>query len=113
MSSTKKVIEPFHFLTNQSLGTSFVTSAVDVRYMDRVCFEVIWTTSDGVGSIIPQATSDNVNWVNLDMLPITMASANDFGIFDIEVTSTPKIRLSYTRTSGTGTLNGYVSAKES
>lgn len=112
MSSTKKVIEPYHFLINQSTGASFSTGAVDCRYMDRICFELIWTGT-ATGSIIPETSLDATNWVALDMDTIVLAGVADSGIFDITVTSIPYVRLAFTRTGGTGTINGWRSAKES
>jgi hypothetical protein len=107
-----RTIDNYRVVVAQSLATSFNSAATNVQHMSRICYDVSWT-GDAVGSIIVQGSSNQSNWTNLNMTAITMAGVTDNGLFDIQVTGVPYLRLAYTSTSGTGTINAYVSAKES
>ena len=110
--SSKKVLAPYRLLTSQAMASDFQSSVTNVQFMDRVSYSVVWTGS-AVGTLIVQSSLDGTNWTDLDMNQIVMANADDTAVIDIAATGIPQLRLSYTATSGTGSLDAYVSAKES
>lgn len=109
---SKKVLTSYPILSSQSLAASFNSAATNAQFLDRICYSVSWTGS-AVGSLIAQGSIDNVNFANLDMNAITLNNATDNAILDIQVTALPYVRLAYTRSSGTGSMSGYISGKES
>lgn len=109
---TKNVLYPYPILTDQTLVNSFTSAATNVQFLDRVSYSVTWTT-DAVGSLIVQGSGDGVTFADLTMNPLTLNNADDSGVIDIQTSGLHSVRLSYTRTSGTGTMNAKVSAKAS
>lgn len=109
---SKRIIAPYRLLSAQDLSSSFVSASTHVQLYDRIAYSVSWTGT-AVGRLIAQGSLDNINFSDLDMNPILMANATDTGILDIQATGVPFVRLSYTATSGAGSLDAFVSAKES
>lgn len=109
---SKKVLTSFALLSNQSMSTSFQSQSTNTQFLDRICYAADWSGS-AVGSLIVQGSVDNVHFSNLDMNPIVMNNASDSAVLDIQTTSIPYVRLSYTATSGAGSLNAFISGKES
>lgn len=90
--------------------------------IDNVAFDVKWTSSNAVGVISVQATNDplavsstpdSANWNDLTFDPILTQPNSNNGAYMINLALVPftYIRLKYTRTSGTGNLTVYASAK--
>ncbi len=122
MSSAKRSLAPSQILTSQSLGASFSSPATNVLLLDNVAIQLNVTTSDAVGTFTVEGSLDHVeangvisnagNWValNLSAVPTLSGSSTSF-LLDLNQVSFPWIRVTYTRTSGTGTVNAYISAK--
>jgi hypothetical protein len=107
----KKVLTSYRF-PSQTLDTNSTSESTNTQFFDRVCYALDWTGS-AEGTILVQGSVDNVNFSNLDMNPIVMNAEDDSAVIDIQTTSLPYVRLSYTSTAGTGTLNAVISGKES
>lgn len=121
MASTKNILRKYQILTAQSISASFTgATPVNIQYLDNIAIQLNITTSDGIGTFLVQAsidydpnTHDSGNWVNLVLSPSpTVASANNVILLDLNQLSFPWIRVSYSRTSGTGTVSGFISGKE-
>jgi hypothetical protein len=124
MASSNR-LKSTQIITNQSMtGTSTITSpAIAIQYLDNVYLQLEFTgTPNGTFSV--QVSNDynqdslgnvtNVgNWVALTLSPAPVASgsANVIGI-DMNQLGAPFIRVQYTNTSSTGTLNAFISGKE-
>lgn len=87
------------------------TTQIDTA--DQVCYQVSWTSSNAVGVISVQGSVDGVNFVDLTFSPVLTQPASNNGsyLINLALLPFPLIRLKYTRTSGTGTLTVYLSAK--
>lgn len=107
----RKVLSSYQLLTAQSTGASFNSDAINCLFYDRICFFLSWGTT-AVGSIIAQGSINGTDFVDLDMNAIVLNNAADTALIDIYVTGIPYVRLAYTRSSGTGTIDGYISMKE-
>lgn len=119
-----KNMQPIHLQTDASMATSLTSNPVPIMYEDSVAVQLNFTgTPTGTfqiqgsvdynpgGPLGPSANSGN--WANLTLSPVpTAAGAPDTILIDMYGLSFPYIRVVYTRTSGTGTLNTWVDCKK-
>ena len=103
-------------------SATLTSSVVEIRNQDNVGIQLSWTGTP-VGTFAVQISinhaqdaSGNVtvagDWVTLTLSPsIAAAGTPDSAIIDLNQMSASYIRVVYTRTSGTGTLNAYITAK--
>lgn len=120
----KNVLEPVLIASAQSLGASFNSTPTLIDFMDNTAYQINVTTSSAVGTFDVQGSLDYFpgnanqaavtgNWVNLGVSPVpTLASANDTILININQAPFRALRVSYTRTSGTGTCNIYIMSKQ-
>lgn len=123
MSSRKNILKPFQIITNGDMSTASITSRVtSIQYLDNICIELFWTGSP-VGTFAVQGSLDyaqdefgNVtntgHWVPMALNPSPSTAAGSPILIDMNQLSFPYIRVIYTKTSGTGTLQGYVGGKQ-
>jgi len=123
MSGRKNVLSIYKIIDAGDMSQSSITSAVtNITYLDNVCIELVFTGSP-VGTFSVQGSLDHQqdalgniitagNWVSLTLSPAPVASGSaDQIVIDLNQLSFPYIRVVYTKTSGTGTLNGWIGAK--
>lgn len=104
--------------------SSIVSLITDIQGMDDVGYQVNFTgTPTGTFSIeismdyqpgtSPNSAPANAgNWITLPLsTPVVASGSGDVAYIDLALLSAPYIRLKYTRTSGTGTLNAFVVGK--
>lgn len=117
--NSKNALTPFHLLVAQSLGASFSSVPVNIQYLDNTTVQLIFTGSP-VGTFSIEGSVNHaanaitgVETVAGTWTPITSSAVSAAGdiLFDLNQLSFPWIRVSYTRTSGTGSVEGYISAK--
>lgn len=96
-------------LLNGDMSTNLTTDVIDTSRLNAVVFFAKYTGAP-VGSLKLQVSVDNVNFVDLPDSPQAVSAAGQF-MWNVTDTNYDKIRLVYTRTSGTGTLNVQVNAK--
>lgn len=100
-------------------GTSVITSQItNIRGMDNVFYDIQFsgsptgTFSVQVSSSYDPITNPNAIFIPLVLSPVPVASGSSGVIgIDINQEGAQWIKLVYTNTSGTGTLNAYISAK--
>lgn len=107
-------------------GTSTITSSVsNIQNLDNIGIQLNFTGTPN-GTFFVQVSADYAqqvmggvavvtnagNWitVTLPTTPVASGSANQIYI-DLNQLSAPWIRVQYTNTSGTGTLNAFITAK--
>lgn len=122
MSSSKQSLKKFRTITDGSMASATVTSlATDIRYLDNIGLQLNWSGSP-VGTFAVQVSADyeqdqfgNVvaagNWIPLTLSPSPSTAAGSPIYIDLTQLSAPWIRVVYTKTSGSGTLNAYIVAK--
>lgn len=118
MSSTKKITRPFPVLKSADMTTSHTSLETDVRHLDYARILAAWSGASPVGTLQVQALRDDESevWVAVDFgadgtaLPISGNADNHDIVFSILPFA--RLRCVYTPTSGTGTLNIYLMAKE-
>lgn len=125
MANTTKVLQVSQIVTAGDMSAATVTSGVaDIRIFDNVGMQINFTgTPTGTfavqGSVDyladafnPAVVKNAGNWTALTLSPSPVASgAASTILLDLNQLSFPYIRVVYTKTSGTGTLNVYVSGK--
>lgn len=116
------LLYPVHVINAASMATSLTSAIVPVSGQDNIGFQLHWTGAP-VGTFDFQISSNHMqdsqgaviqagNWISLPLDPaIVAAGAPDEAYVDLNQMSAQYVRLVYTRTSGTGTLDAYVVGK--
>lgn len=117
-----QVQKSFQLISSGNMASSITSSAQESQYQDNIAIQLIWTGSP-VGAFSIQVSVDykedaekNIivagTWSTLTLSnAITASGSGDNAYIDLNQLSAPYYRIVYTRTSGTGTLNAYVSSK--
>jgi len=123
--SAKTFIKPFKVLSAGDMSQATLTSAVTAtQLVDNIGYQINFTGAP-VGIFAVQISQDYEpgrspnsepvnagNWISVPLSPaITAAGSPDSAYIDLNQMSAPYVRIVYTRTSGTGVLNIYVTAK--
>lgn len=108
--------DAFKLVNAQSLAASFNSNQIEVNRDEIIGVHLIWTgTPAGTFAIQlsgnPNPSSSN-DWASYDLDPVpTPAGADGNHFVDIGPTGAAVIRVAYTRTSGTGSLDCWVIRK--
>ena len=93
------------------MASSLTSPAVGIQFLDNVGIMASWTGTP-TGTFAVQVSVDTVTWVPITLSPaITASGSADQAYFELNQLSAPYIRLVYTASSGSGTLNALVTAK--
>lgn len=111
-------INSFEIIVAGSMAANITSPAQEVRYEDNIGVQLIWTGTP-VGVFDIQVSLDyNPNthvagtWTSLTLSnSIAPAGSASSGYIDLNQLSAPYFRIVYTRTSGAGSLNAWVTAK--
>lgn len=108
-------------ITNGDMSAASITSDVtDIQFLDNVGLQLQWTGSP-VGTFSVQVSADYAissitgavtnpgTWSTLPPAPTTASGSPIY--IDLNQLSAPFVRVVYTKTSGSGTLQGYITAK--
>lgn len=111
--SRKNVLTPYQIFTSGSMAsTNTLTSAdIDVSYLDNVAIQVVWTGTPN-GSFDVKGSVDSTTFTSLGIADLDVSGAAGNHLINLNNVPFKKLRVTYTNTSSTGTLNGYVMAKE-
>lgn len=122
MSSRKNQLLKYQTITNGDMSAASITSSVtNIQYLDNIGVQCNWNGTAPIGVIAIQVSADyaadefgNVtnpgNWFTLPTSPAVTGNTGSVYV-DLNQMSAPWIRAVYTKTSGTGTLNAFVTAK--
>ena len=123
--SRKSNLKRFNSIVNGSMAASITSPVSNIEFLDNIGVQLNWTGSP-VGNFQVQVSLDydqdnngNVinagNWVAVVLQPGSSINApTTLGspiVIDLNQLSAPWLRIVYNRTSGSGTLNAFVSAK--
>lgn len=113
---------PVHAVTNGSMASSIISTVVEIKNQDNIGVQIQWTGVP-VGTFSVQVSMnffEDINgnivnpgtWISLPLSPaIAAAGSADSAYVDLNQLSAPYVRVVYTRTSGTGTLNVMINGK--
>lgn len=122
MGSTKRNLKQYQVITNGDMSQSSLTSQVtNINQLDNVAYQLNWSGSP-VGSFQVQVSIDynqdefgNVtnagHWTPLALSGGASTSGGSPIFINVSQIGAPWIRVVYTRTSGSGTLQAWVAAK--
>lgn len=111
-----KTLLPIPIITAGDMSLASLTSTtLPLQFEDNVGLQFVWTGAP-VGTIAVQVSLDQTNWTDIPStafvgtypVPGTTTSP---GYLDMALLSAAYMRVIYTRTSGTGTLNLMAVAK--
>lgn len=123
--SSRPFIKPLPVIINGSMAGNLTSEVTILTNITKVAYEVIWTGTSPVGECTVQASNDysenadgsvrnTGTWVELPLSGTASVTGNsDSGIIEMDSIAAYAIRLVYTRTSGTGTMNVILTAKVS
>lgn len=120
MSGRKNVLKSYHSLTSGSMGGNLVSAITDGTYQDSIGIQVTWTSANAVGVIAVEASINydphlnTGDWIALTFSPALAQPTSNNGsyLIDLQMFPFPYYRVTYTRTSGTGTLDVWFCSKE-
>lgn len=120
----KNQLTKFQNITNGDMSTASITSpATAIHFMDDIGVQFNFTGAP-VGTFEVQVSIDYMqdqegniqdpgHWIPITLNPSPIAAGVAGQIYiDLNMLSSPWIRVVYTRTSGTGTLNAFITGKE-
>lgn len=111
MSGRKNIINAHRIIIDGNMASNITSEAVDVSRMDNISVEAIYTGSPN-GTLTLQGSNSKENWASVNTsenIAISSAS-NDIMVFANYAFKWA--RVVYTASSGSGTLNCYLTAKE-
>lgn len=121
--SSRPMASPYSVITNGSMATSITSKVSIIQNLTMIGYDISWTGTAPVGVMSVQVSNtftqngdgsvrDAGNWTTLTLSAPTNVSGNSGnGFIDVDATGAYAIRLIYTRTSGTGTMNATLCAK--
>lgn len=117
---SKKVIKSFQMISAASMAATVTSSIVNTEFLDNIGLYIKWASSDAVGVITVESSINydaglaTGDWFSLTFNPPLAQPASNNGSYGINLNELPYpwLKVVYTRTSGSGTLNAYLSAKE-
>ena len=122
MSGRKNNLLQFHTIIDGDMSLSSLTSSVtNIQFLDNLAIQLNFSGSP-VGTFEVQVSIDyaqdnngNVtnsgNWVPVTLNPSPDTSQGSPIFINMQQLAAPWIRVVYTKTSGSGTLNAYISGK--
>lgn len=110
--SVKSVIKPYQVLTNGDMTGNVSTLVSDVESSDNVAYQVVWT-GNAVGTFAVEGTVNGIDWEELDLGTPGPEAASVADSFLVSLKGVPysKLKLTYSATSGSGSLNVWIMAK--
>lgn len=110
----KNVVKSYDMLSAASMASDQTSAATNVINMDKASIHVSWTGSSPVGTLSVQARNGELDsWYDLDFGGVISVSgaSGDHQIILNELPFTD-IRLTYTATSGSGSITARISMKQ-
>lgn len=121
--SSRTQLNPYSVITNGSMAGNITSSVTITQKLSLVSYAVSWTGTAPVGAMSVQVSNDYSLYPNglvnnagtWNTLPLSASTAvsggTGNGFIDIDANAGYALRLVYTRTSGTGTMNATVTGK--
>jgi len=123
MSGRKNTLRKFKIVSAASMAADVTSSVTNIQFLDNIGIQVNVLSGTPTGTLQVQVSADheqdtegNVivagNWV--DLVPAQQAitaGAPAQTYFDLNQLSAPWIRLKYNHTSGSGSMDAFITAK--
>lgn len=120
--SSRLFLKPTLVVTNGNMASSITSTVTILNQISMISYDIKWTGAPtGAFSVeVSNTYEENVdgsvrsagNWTPLVLTsPVNAVGSPDNGFIDVVLTAGYSIRLVYTATSGTGTLNAKIAGK--
>ncbi len=121
--SSRPQFSPYSVITNGSMSASITSEVTVIQKLSLLSYAISWVGSTPIGTMSVEVSNDySTNsdgtvrnagtWNALPLSATASVSGNaDNGFIDIELNGGYAMRLVYTRSSGTGTMQAVISAK--
>ena len=112
MSQGKRIQEPYLLVSAGDMSGDITSASFNVKNLNDIALQFIFTGSP-TGTFYVQASVNGTTWGSITTEPATISASGAAGNheIDLEGYSFPFIRVFYDFSSGTGSLNVYLSAK--
>lgn len=101
-------------ITAGSMATSLTSTSTEIKEYKGYAIQAVWSAgSTPVGSTKLQVSLDNTTFTDVTGSDLAVSGNSGSNFYNVELANYPYVRLVYTRTSGSGTLNVSISAKRS
>ena len=117
MSGRKNFLNPYRLIDSESMGASVTSDPFNVQGLDSIAVQFVFSgTPTGTFSVQVSGNYNTVtasgDWDDLFLNPsMTASGASGTASTNIQQLAFLWMRLKYTRTGGTGSLDAYVSGK--
>lgn len=110
----KNVVRGFKMFDAVSLAATATSAEVNVINLDKASIYIDWAGTAPVGTLVVEAkNAENGTWFELDFgTPIAISGASGDHILIFNELPHNTIRLTYNRTSGTGSITAVLVAKQ-
>lgn len=122
--ASRPILAPFSVIENESMAGNITSDVTVIQNTSMVAYQVTWSGTTPIGEMSVEVSNNYTqnadgtvryagDWATVgpfsDTLDVTGNTGT--GFIDIEGISAYAIRLVYTRTSGTGTMNAIIAGK--
>lgn len=104
----RNLLTPYSVLTAGSMTGNLTSAVSTVTGFDGVCYQASWSGTP-TGTFKVQGSIDQTNWTDLVTNAAAVGAAGTW-VADL-ATNLPYLRVTYTATSGTGTLGVLIAGK--
>ena len=103
-------VKNYHMVTDQSMTSSSNSAAQDVGLYQGYAIQAVWTGTP-TGTLKLQATVNGTDWSDIAGTSTSLTGSASSWLWNVTDILYESVRLVYTASSGTGTLNAYISKK--
>jgi hypothetical protein len=108
----KNILKSYQNITSGDMTTTLTSPSTNIQWQDNIGIQFNFTGTP-TGNFFVDVSVDAVNWIPLTFSTSPVASGSAGSIYlDLNQLSSPNIRVRYVPTSGSGTLNSFITAKE-
>jgi len=121
--SSRPQFNPFPVIVDGDMSGNIISAVTIIQKLSMISYDISWSGTTPVGAMSVQVSnsySQNAdgsvrnagNWTTLTLSsPPTVSGNTGNGFIDVDATGAFAMRLVFTRTSGTGTMQATISAK--
>lgn len=107
---SKRTLDYDQLIVDGDMSSSITSDSTNILNTDRVGYQILFTGTP-TGTFSVEVSNDEVTWAELTLsTAITANGSGDNAFIDCE-SAAKFIRLKYTSTSGSGTLQVHITAK--
>ena len=107
---SKRTLTYSELIVAGDMSEDITGPSTNILHLDRVGFQLVWTGTP-TGTFSVEVSNDEETWAAMTLsVAVTAAGSADNAFLDIE-TGAAYVRVKYTDTSGTGSLDAHIVAK--